>query len=206
MPRQKLNAAGMKALAAIAGLTIIAAPIAAAHASPSVPLSVLDALVAKEAIRAKIAQYSLLFDGDGIGRHPDKWAEALWTEDATFQAFGADGQSIIGKADPGFIGRNEILRVFGAPIPPDAKFAARHAFASTTFDEVTADTARTRTIGFVIRGSKAEPAMPGGAQPPLSTYVYHDTWRKGADGEWRKSKSIVYCSVWCQAALKAPSE
>lgn len=195
----------------LAGGAMVAAPALAKEAAPGhhkpagrppVQSQALSILLAKEAIREQLTLYALLIDGDGKGRDPRAWADRLWTEDATFQVFDADGKSIFGN-DVGLRGRAAIFAMFGRSLPENLPFAVRHVFGNPYFDEITATTARTRTIGFVIRGDKAEPE-PGAAQRPLAAYVFHDVWRRGTDGTWRKAMTTVYCGVGCARTPTGP--
>ena len=163
----------------------------------------LQELAAKEAIREQIARYTILHDGDGATRDGRLWADSLWTRDATFQVIYPDGTRKLGNGEIGLQGREAIYRAFatGRPAPPG--LALRHVLVDTTFDSVRDRTARTRTVEFVIFGKLpvGAPAHAGGAQMTIPAYVTHDTWRKGDDGQWRKSRSVVYCTVSCPDLL-----
>lgn len=160
----------------------------------------VDMLVAREAIRDKIALYSLLHDGDGAARDARRWADAIWTTDATFQVIDQGGRRLFGNGEIGMVGRETILGAFGGGVPSGVDFALRHVLTNVAFDSLTPDSAETRLVEFNIRGVKSQQAAEGtpvAPQGPVDVYIMHDTWRRESDGEWRKSRSVVYCVVSC---------
>jgi hypothetical protein len=197
--------------ALIIGVAILtprgAEPQAGAQMSP------LDILIAKDQIREQLGQYTLLLDGDGLTRDPNKWAEKLFTEDATFQSIGPDGQLLHGAK--GLVGRAEIARTFGGGPPrtgtsarPPAdptrpQMVFRHYPVDLVFDELTPTSAKTRTSTIIMTGPRnyVTPNPPT-VNPAL--VVYHDTWQKTADG-WKKSNSILRyttCTGTCASYMQ----
>jgi hypothetical protein len=158
-----------------------------------VALSPIEILVEKEAIREQLAQYDLLLAGDGVRRDGLAWATRLFTQDATFQVFTPDGRMFLNPRN-----RDEIAQLVGRrPVttnqqrpspPPGPARVTRHFPINTAFDELTRTTARTRTSTLVISVPRiADPAIA----PVITLVTYHDTWRKEADGVWRKSSTIL---------------
>jgi hypothetical protein len=167
---------------------------------------VVQKLVTKDAIREKLLRYSLLHDGDGAGRNGRLWAEAEWTDDATFQVIYPDGTPKLGNGDIGIQGREAIYQTFGELHPPEG-LAVRHVILDPAFDSITGTTASTRTIEIVVQGQSIGNPLPEPTHPQsISAYVMHDVWKKSADGEWRKSRSLVYCTVWCPELLPPPTK
>jgi SnoaL-like domain len=168
-----------------------------------VSLQSLEFLSAKDAIREKVALYSLLHDGDGVVQDGRRWADALWTTDASFQVIYPGGKRVLGNGGNGLKGRETIFRAFGGPLPMETDSAIRHVLMEPVFDFVTARTAGTRTAEIVIRGRKLRSSLAAATevQGPVDSYVMHDTWEKGDDGQWRKSRSMVYCTVACPELL-----
>ena len=160
----------------------------------------VDMLVAREAIRDKIALYSLLHDGDGAARDGRRWADAIWTTDASLQVIDQGGQRLFGNGEIGMVGRETILKAFGGGVPSGVDFALRHVLTNVAFDSLTPDSSETRLVEFNIRGVKSQQAAQGTPVAPqgsVDVYIMHDTWRREGDGEWRKSRSVVYCVVSC---------
>src|ERR1700730_9008481 len=152
----------------------------------------VDMLVAREAIRDKIALYSLLHDGDGAARDGRRWADAIWTTNASFQVIDQGGQRLFGNGEIGIVGRETIFKAFGGCVPSGVGFALRHVLTNVAFDSLTPDSAETRLVEFNIRGVKSQQAVEGAPvvpQGPVDVYIMHDTWRRESDGEWRKSRS-----------------
>lgn len=196
MPRARLTAS---LAASLATLSFILAPLAAPMAMARPPehyAQTLRGLLDKEAIREQLVLYGLLIDGDGIARDSRKWADQLWTADAVFQVYDAQGRSLF-AGPKGLVGRETVYGAFGQPLPFQPSYGVRHVFSSPHFEELTPTSATTRTIGFVIRGAKAESSDTAVMQSPVSSYIFHDTWRKEADGIWRKAVTTVYCSTAC---------
>jgi hypothetical protein len=169
-------------------------------------LQPLEILAAKDAIREKVVLYSLLHDGDGVVQDGRIWADALWTADASFQVIYPGGTRMFGNGENGLQGRESIFRAFGGALPTEADSAIRHVLQEPVFDSITARTARTRTVEIVIRGRKlwSSSAAATEVQRPVDSYIMHDSWEKGDDGQWRKSRSLVYCTVACPDLLPPP--
>lgn len=206
-----MNRGQISKLALMVGLAILAVNEAKPQAGAQ--MSALDILVAKDQIREQLGQYTLLLDGDGLTRDPNKWAEKLFTEDATFQSIGPDGQLLHGAK--GLVGRAEIARTFGGG-PPRARNGARppadparpqmvfrHYPVDVVFDELTPTSAKTRTTTMIMTGPRnyVTPNPPT-VNPAL--VVYHDTWQKTADG-WKKSNSVLRyttCTGTCASFMQ----
>lgn len=185
------------------GLLAGASLVVTARTSVRMSLQPLEILAAKEAIREKIGLYSLLHDGDGVVQDGRLWADALWTTDASFQVIYPGGERMFGNGEVGLQGRETIFRAFGAALALEADSAIRHVLLEPVFDSVTARTARTRTVEIVIRGRRlwSSSAEAAAVQGPIDSYIMHDSWEKGDDEQWRKSRSLVYCTVACPELL-----
>ena len=149
----------------------------------------IESALARESIREALAHYSMLLDGDGVGRDPETWAKKLFTSDATFVLHYPDGSE-----QYRIEGREAIGKTFGRP--GSSKVATRHFMVNTVFDELTPTSAKTRTSALIQVSrrdqdcAKKEGVLNGG-QPLLSALiVYHDTWVHDA-GEWKKKLSIL---------------
>jgi len=148
----------------------------------------IESALARESIREALAHYSMLLDGDGIGRDPQAWARKLFMPDATFVLHYPDGTE-----QYRIEGSEAIGKTFGRG---SSKNATRHFMVNTVFDELTATTAKTRTSALIQVSrrdqdcAKKEGALNGG-QPVLSAIiVYHDSWVLDG-GEWKKKLSIL---------------
>jgi hypothetical protein len=149
----------------------------------------IESALARESIREALARYSMLLDGDGVGRDPHAWANKLFTSDATFVLHYPDGSE-----QYRIEGREKIGATFGRA--GSSKVATRHFMVNTVFDELTPTSAKTRTSALIQVSkrdqecAKKEGALNGG-QPVLSAIiVYHDTWVLES-GEWKKKLSIL---------------
>jgi hypothetical protein len=149
----------------------------------------IESALARESIREALGHYSMLLDGDGVGRDPQTWANKLFTPDATFVLHYPDGAE-----QYRIEGREAIGKTFGRAGSP--KVATRHFMVNTVFDELTPTSAKTRTSALIQVSrrdqdcAKKDGALNGG-QPVLSALiVYHDTWVLDA-GEWKKKLSIL---------------
>lgn len=150
------------------------------------PLTGLDALLAKDAIREQNALYSMFLDGDGVRmKDPKAWSE-IFTASATFQSIGADGAPLLGP-DAGLAGRDVIQKAFAGP-PADLATAGRWFLVNTAFDSLSRDEAYTRTTAFRISGPSGL-GQPKPATAPIEV-VFHDHWRHDAGG-WKKVSSVV---------------
>jgi len=132
-------------------------------------------------ILQKIAEYSYTFDG----KDADGWAN-LFTEDGEWI-------SIIKEQDDPtehLIGQDAI-REWAAKrhqTIPDT-YRSFHHQSGTSFDELTANTARTRTM-LVLTGHDMS-GYDGSKGPQVTiTGIYKDDWSKTADG-WRIRKRVL---------------
>lgn len=167
---------------------------AAAPAAVSAGVSGMEKLVAENEINQQILLYTLLLDGDGINKRDVRtWADRLFTEDAVFETYAADGR-LMGRQQ----GREEIFRQnVNAPALP-AGLSARHFNVATYFDEVTPTTARVRTITSMLTvtkrgtGTCAAPGDEacGGRAVRVTSFTYHDVFTRTKDG-WKKSHSVI---------------
>jgi hypothetical protein len=205
-----MNYKKVSILAAMAALAVFALHTAQSQAKSR--MSPLDILVAKDEIREQFGRYTLLLDGDGLTKDPNKWAEELFTADATFQSVGPDGQLLHGP--DGLQGRAEIAKTFGGGAlrsnssrsPADSgrpQMVFRHYPVNVVFDALAADSAQTRTTTIIMTGPRNYVApSPSTVSPAL--VVYHDTWRKTPEG-WKKSKSVLRyttCTGTCAAYMQ----
>lgn len=158
-------------------------------------LSPVEKLVAQSEIEQQIRLYTLLFDGDGVAKQDIRqWADRMFTEDAVFDTYGADGQ-----LRSRLKGREDIFTKSGAAQPtPSPDIAVRHFNVATYFDEVTPTTAKVRTIATMLSVTKRKPEgcakvgdeACGGRAVRVTAFTYHDTFAKTPDG-WKKSYSII---------------
>ena len=125
----------------------------------------------KLAIQEIIARYSYTYDG----KDADGFAE-LFVEDGLFEVF-VPGQV---TAAIRLRSRAEIHEWAAQRLRErDGRFTSRHHQSGTLFDELTADSARTRTMVLVTHQGVAQ-----AAPHPTVSGVYHDRWRKTREG-WR---------------------
>lgn len=125
----------------------------------------------KLAIHEMIARYSYAYDSEDA----DGFAE-VFVEDGVFEIF------VPGKTSPSvrLPSRQEIrewatLRWRGR----NGRFTSRHHQSGTLFDELSSDSARTRTMVLVTHQDVTE-----AAPRPMASGVYLDRWRKTPEG-WR---------------------
>jgi len=205
-----MNYKRLSMLAAMAAIAALA--LRSPQSQAKSRMSPLDILVAKDEIREQFSRYTLLLDGDGLTKDPNKWAEELFTPDATFQSIGPEGQLLHGPN--GLQGRAEIAKTFGGgprssnasrppadPARPQMVF--RHYPINVVFDALAPDSAETRTTTIIMTGPRNYVApSPPTVSPAL--VVYHDTWRKTPEG-WKKSKSVLRyttCTGTCAAYMQ----
>ena len=125
----------------------------------------------KLAIQEIIAQYSYTYDG----KNAEGFAQ-LFVEDGVFEVF------VPGKttASVRLQSRTEILEWATQRLRErTGRFTSRHYQSGLLFDELTADSALTRTMVLVTHQGVAE-----AAPRPTISGVYHDQWRKTHTG-WR---------------------
>ncbi len=132
-------------------------------------------------ILQQIAAYSFTFDG----KDADGWA-ALFTEEgewlSRYQGQETPTEHLVGR---------DAIRAWAAKrhgTIPDT-YRSFHHQSGTLFDELTADSATTRTM-LVLTGHDMSGANPArGAQVGI-TGIYHDQWVKNAEG-WLISKRVL---------------
>jgi SnoaL-like domain len=125
----------------------------------------------KLAIHEMIAKYSYTYDG----RDAEGFAQ-VFVEDGVFEIFGP-GNTIPRVR---LQSRTEI-RTWAAQRLQGrvGRFTSRHYQSGTVFDELTSDSALTRTMVLVTHQGVTE-----AAPRPTDSGVYHDQWRKTHEG-WR---------------------
>ena len=125
----------------------------------------------KLAIHEIIARYSHTYDGQDA----DGFAE-LFVEDGVFEVFvpGRAGATVRLQS------RAEIReRATRRLKERGGRFSSRHHQSGILFDELTSDSARTRTVVLVTHQGAADVAPR-----PVVSGVYHDRWRRTSIG-WR---------------------
>ncbi len=179
---------GLLALGAVAYNGFTPPTRAAAGMSP------IDRVVAESEINQQLALYTLLDDGDGLNK-PDirGLVDKLYVKDGSFDNYSWDGK--LGFKRPG----REVIyqRATEHAVPGDGPISDRHFNVATYFDELTPTAAKTRTVALVLKITrnmlgadckKAGEDACGGRVVFASTFVYHDTWAKTAEG-WQKTQS-----------------
>ena len=125
----------------------------------------------KLAIHEMIARYSYAYDGkdaEGLAR--------LFVEEGVFEIF------VPGKASPSvrLQSRKEIREWAARRLQErNGRFNSRHYRSGILIDELTSDSALTRTMVLVTHQGVGE-----AAPRPTASGVYHDRWRKTPEG-WR---------------------
>lgn len=171
MNRKTIRRTGIWFAIVVSAAAGIFGSVNAAHhetTDTSSPQSVADRLD----ILQVIAEYSYTFDG----RDSEGWA-ALFTEDASWQFIAPGSPEPLTDLN----GRDEILawaKGRHASMPKDS--ISYHHQSGISFDELTADTAKTRVMVIITAHTK------GSTTPPavFLTGVYHDEWKKTAEG-WK---------------------
>ncbi len=123
------------------------------------------------ASQASIAQYSYTYDSQDA----EGFAQ-LFVEDGVFEVF------VPGKttASVRLRSRTEIREWAAQRLRErSGRFTSRHYQSGILFDELTSDSALTRTMVLVIHQGAAE-----AAPRPIVSGMYHDQWRKTHTG-WR---------------------
>ncbi|MCB2106276.1 MAG: nuclear transport factor 2 family protein [Rhodobacteraceae bacterium] len=189
------NFAGALAFAAIAS---VVAWQSGARRADAAEMSAVDQLVAQNAITQQITLYTLLVDGDGVNKpDPRTWADRLFTDDAVFEIYGANGKMRSRQS-----GREEIYQgLVNNPALPEGVFG-RHFNVATYFDELTPSTAKVRTVTTMVTGTQSKPTGCeklgdegcGGRAIRVTGFVYHDTFTKTPEG-WKKSYSIIHSDL-----------
>jgi ketosteroid isomerase-like protein len=125
----------------------------------------------KLAIHEMIARYSYTYDS----KDADGFAQ-LFIEDGVFEIF------VAGKSNPliRLQSRKEIREWAAQRLHErHGRLTSRHYQSGTLFDELSPDSARTRTMVLVTHQGVTE-----AAPRPTESGVYHDRWRKTPEG-WR---------------------
>lgn len=125
----------------------------------------------KLAIHEMIARYSYTYDS----KDAEGFAQ-VFVEDGVFEIF------VPGKTSPSvrLQSREEIRQWVARRLKERiGRFTSRHHQSGIVFDELTSDSARTRTMVLVTHQDITE-----AAPRPTDSGVYHDQWRKTHEG-WR---------------------
>src|SRR5437870_11132665 len=133
---------------------------------------------AKLAIHEMIARYSYTYDGQDA----DGFAQ-LFVEDGVFEIF------VVGKTSPSvrLQSRREIREWATRRLHErNGRFTSRHYQSGILFDELSSDSARTRTMVLVTHQGATEPAPR-----PTASGVYYDRWRKTSEG-WRLAQRAAH--------------
>ncbi len=167
-----------------------ASPFATADAAGA--LSPLDRLLIEDDIRQRLVLYGLYADGDGVKpRDTESLASQLMSPDTVSEIYHVYGGPVITMSGRGPIAASRD--------PFDPTLATRHFLIATYFDEVSATTVKTRTPALHLRvtknmiGADCEKAGDdacGGRVVKATTWVYHMTWTKTADG-WQISRNVL---------------
>jgi hypothetical protein len=131
----------------------------------------------KLAIQEAMAQYSYTYDAQDA----EAFA-ALFTEDAVWELFAA------GATRPEIrLASRAAIRAWAAQRLQErrGRFTSRHYQSGIVFDELTPESARTRTMVLVTHQDVTE-----AAPRPTASGVYHDQWRKTPEG-WRLAHRIL---------------
>jgi hypothetical protein len=132
----------------------------------------------KLAIHEIIARYSYTYDG----KDAEGFAQ-LFVEDGVFEIF-VPGTT---TASVRLESRTEIRDWAARRLQRrTGRFTSRHYQSGTLFDELTPDSALTRTMVLVTHQDVAEPAPR-----PTVSGVYHDHWRKTHEG-WRLARRAAH--------------
>jgi uncharacterized protein (TIGR02246 family) len=129
------------------------------------------------AIQEVIAQYSYAYDAQDA-----EGFAALFTEDAVWELFAA------GATRPEVrLASRAAIRAWAAQRLQErfGRFTSRHYRSGILFDELTPESARTRTMVLVTHQGVTE-----AAPRPTASGVYHDRWRKTPEG-WRFAHRIL---------------
>ena len=133
-------------------------------------------------ILQKVAEYSYTFDG----KDAEGWSK-LFTVDGVWESIRG------GDSEPTerLVGRDEIRSWAAqrhATIPNT--YRSFHHQSGTVFDELTQDSARTRTM-LILTGQDTSSSDPREGAPRVTiTGTYHDDWQKTAEG-WLFAKRVL---------------
>jgi uncharacterized protein (TIGR02246 family) len=125
----------------------------------------------KLAIQEVIAQYAYTYDAQDA-----EGFAALFTEDAVWERFAS------GATRPEIrLESRAAIRAWAAQRLQErlGRFTSRHHQSGILFDELTSESARTRTMVLVTHQGVTE-----AAPRPTASGMYHDQWRKTQEG-WR---------------------
>jgi len=127
-----------------------------------------------------IAQYSYTYDGQDA----DGFAQ-LFVEDGVLEIFVAGATSPSVRLQS----RKEIREWAARRLQErNGRFISRHYQSGIVFDELSSDSARTRTMVLVThQGVEAAPR-------PTNSGVYHDRWRK-TPGGWRLAHRAAHVDL-----------
>jgi ketosteroid isomerase-like protein len=131
----------------------------------------------KLAIQEVIARYSYTYDAQDA-----EGFAALFTEDAVWELFDS------GATCPEIqLASQTAIRAWAAQRLQErrGRFTSRHYQSGILFDELTSESARTRTMVLVTHHGVTE-----AAPRPTASGVYHDQWRKTHEG-WRFAHRIL---------------
>ena len=143
----------------------------------------------KLAITQQLADYGLLFNGDGPhGPDRAKWGEQMFTGDGSFLAFDANLNVDTPKNFTNI--KDEIASaIAGQPAvwPNTANpNGSMHYVFNPVFESLTATTAVTDSQSMIVNAVKGTSKVN-----TIKIAVYHDTWRK-TNGVWKKVVSTWY--------------
>jgi ketosteroid isomerase-like protein len=129
------------------------------------------------AIQEVIAQYSYTYDAQDA-----EGFAALFTEDAVWERFALDATRPETR-----LASRAAIRDWAAQRLRErhGQFTSRHYQSGILFDELTCNTARTRTMVLITHHGVTE-----AAPHPTDSGVYHDQWRKTPEG-WRLAHRIL---------------
>lgn len=133
-------------------------------------------------ILQRIAEYAHTFDGlDAEG-----WAN-LFTADGIWEMVNQDKD-----APDTYLDGRDAIREWAvnnhASRPPGVR--SYHHQTNTSFDELTSEGARTRTMVVITAHDMSEANTTKGPRI-LLTGVYHDDWMKTSDGWFIKKRSLI---------------
>jgi ketosteroid isomerase-like protein len=133
-------------------------------------------------ILQKIAEYSHTFDS----KDAEGWAK-LFMDDGVWEMLNQDKDT----PDTHLDGRDAIRAwaVNNHASRPNGMRSYHHQ-TNTSFDELTSENARTRTMVVITVHDMSEADRPTGARV-LLTGVYHDDWVKVSDGWYLKKRVLV---------------
>jgi hypothetical protein len=138
----------------------------------------MESLEDKLAIQEVIAQDSYTYDAQDA-----EGFAALFTEDAMWELFASSATRPKIRLESG-----AAIRAWAAQRLHErsGRFTSRHYQSGILFDELTSESARTRTMVLVTHQGVTE-----AAPRPTASGVYHDQWRKTPEG-WRLVHRILH--------------